>query len=157
MNAVTFTLTLAAAIGSGAVGGVFLAFSSFVMSALRRLPPAQGIAAMQAINVTAVTPVFMGALFGTAALAVAAAAATLDDDAGPYATAAALAYLAGVFALTIGFHVPRNTALSAVDASGAGAAAAWQRFAGPWTTGNHVRTAAALAAAAGFTVALHVG
>jgi hypothetical protein len=38
--------------------GVFFAFSSFVMAALRRLPAAQGIAAMQSIHVTAVTPVF---------------------------------------------------------------------------------------------------
>jgi uncharacterized membrane protein len=33
------------------VGGIFFAFSAFVMKALDRLPPAQGIAAMQSINV----------------------------------------------------------------------------------------------------------
>ena len=38
------------------------------MSALARLQPAQGIAAMQAINITAINPLFMLALFGTAAL-----------------------------------------------------------------------------------------
>jgi uncharacterized membrane protein len=32
-------LTFAAAIGSGVVGGIFYAFSSFVMAALGRLPP----------------------------------------------------------------------------------------------------------------------
>ena len=46
------------------VAGVFFAFSTFVMPALRRLPAAHGVAAMQSINVLAVTPVFMTALFG---------------------------------------------------------------------------------------------
>ena len=48
------------------VAGVFFAFSAFVMRALARLPAPQGIAAMRAINVVAVTPAFMVALFGTA-------------------------------------------------------------------------------------------
>jgi uncharacterized membrane protein len=46
-----FVLTVVAALGCGLNAGVFFAFSSFVMAALRRLPPAQGIAAMQSINV----------------------------------------------------------------------------------------------------------
>jgi uncharacterized membrane protein len=36
------------------------------MKALARLQPAQGIAAMQSINLAAVTPAFMTALFGSA-------------------------------------------------------------------------------------------
>jgi len=48
-------LTLLAALGSGLVGGVFFGFSGFVMKALVRLRPGQGIAAMQSINVVAVT------------------------------------------------------------------------------------------------------
>ncbi len=43
-------LTLISALGCGLVGGIFFAFSTFVMKALTRLPPAQGIAAMQSIN-----------------------------------------------------------------------------------------------------------
>jgi hypothetical protein len=39
--------------------GVFFPFASFVMPALARLPAAHGIAAMNSINVLAVTPVFM--------------------------------------------------------------------------------------------------
>jgi len=46
------TLVFLAAIGSGVVGGVFFAFSNFVMAALAHLAPAEGIHAMQAINVT---------------------------------------------------------------------------------------------------------
>ena len=68
-------MTAVTAIACAVVGGVFFAFSSFVMAALRRLPAEQGIAAMQSINVLAVTPVFMTALFGTALLCVALAIA----------------------------------------------------------------------------------
>jgi uncharacterized membrane protein len=60
-----FALTFAAAIGSGVVGGIFYAFSSFVMAALGRLPSAQGAAAMNAINVTVINPTFMIAFMGT--------------------------------------------------------------------------------------------
>jgi hypothetical protein len=38
-------LTVAAAVGSGVMAGVFFAFSTFVMRALGRLPAPQGIAA----------------------------------------------------------------------------------------------------------------
>src|SRR5258705_6992637 len=48
------TVTFGTALGAGLVAGVFFAFSSFVMAALARLPPAQAIAAMQSINVTVV-------------------------------------------------------------------------------------------------------
>ena len=46
------------------MAGVFFTLSGFVMKALTRLQPAEGVAAMQAINVAAVTPAFMAALFG---------------------------------------------------------------------------------------------
>jgi uncharacterized membrane protein len=46
-----FVLTFATALGCGLVAGIFFAFSAFVMKALLRLPPAQGMATMQAVNV----------------------------------------------------------------------------------------------------------
>src|SRR5215831_19362148 len=51
MNNPIYLLTLVAALGSGLVAGIFFAFSNFVMKALARVPPAQGVAAMQSINV----------------------------------------------------------------------------------------------------------
>jgi uncharacterized membrane protein len=62
-----FILKLIATLGCGLVAGVFFAFSTFVMSALARLQSKEGIAAMQAINITVINPWFMIALFGTAA------------------------------------------------------------------------------------------
>lgn len=54
-----FILKFFAALGCGLIAGVFLAFSTFVMSALERLPMAQGITAMQMINITVINPLFM--------------------------------------------------------------------------------------------------
>jgi uncharacterized membrane protein len=66
IDEVLFALTFVSALGCGLMAGVFFAFSAFVMKALSHLPAAQGIAAMQSINVAAITPLFMAALFGTA-------------------------------------------------------------------------------------------
>jgi len=129
------------------------------MKALARLQPAQGIAAMQSINVVAVTPVFMTALFGTAvASGVVAvwALADWDDSYGPYLLAGSGLYLAGTIGLTMGYHVPRNNALARIEPTNPDAEAHWRRYVADWTRWNHVRVAAALAAAAALTEALRV-
>nr|MBA3281491.1 hypothetical protein [Acidimicrobiia bacterium] len=64
-NGLIEAATVLAAVGSATVGGVFFAFSTFVMPALGRRPASEATAAMQSINAKAVNPLFMGALFGT--------------------------------------------------------------------------------------------
>ena len=59
-------LTLVAALGCGLVAGIFFVFPTFIMKALARIPAAQGIAAMQFINITVINPWFMMAFMGTA-------------------------------------------------------------------------------------------
>ena len=150
MSAPLVALTVAAAVGSGAMGGVFFAFSTFVMSALRRLPAAQGIAAMQSINVTALQPPLMLALFGTAAACVAlivAAVTAWDDASSPWLLAGALVYLLGEIAVTRAYNVPRNHELAGLDPDSAEAAARWPSWVAEWTAGNHVRTVAGVVAA----------
>jgi uncharacterized membrane protein len=56
MDDLLVALTLVTALGCGLSAGALFAFSSFVMQAMARLPTAQGIAAMQSINVMAPTP-----------------------------------------------------------------------------------------------------
>lgn len=150
-------LTLIAALGCGLVAGVFFAFSTFVMPALARLPPAQGIAAMQSINVKAINPLFMGALFGTAAgcawLGVIALQSWHEPGA-VYLLAGSLLYLAGTVGVTIGLNVPLNNALAAVRTDSVEGAKLWRQYLSRWTAWNHLRTVAALAAAAAFTIAL---
>jgi uncharacterized membrane protein len=61
-----FVFTLVAALGCGLMAGLFFAFSVAVMKVLARLPSAEVIAAMQAINVAIINPVFLTVFFGTA-------------------------------------------------------------------------------------------
>ena len=59
-------LILLATIGSAVSGGIFFAFSTFVMQALAKQPTSQGIATMQSINITVINPWFMAAFFASA-------------------------------------------------------------------------------------------
>jgi uncharacterized membrane protein len=149
-------LTFCTALGCGLIAGVFFAFSAFVMKALGRLPAPHGIAAMQSINVVAVTPLFMAALFGTAAACLALAVSTLfvwQERGARIVLLGSLLYLVGCVLVTIVFNVPRNDALARIDPASADAARAWTGYVSGWTAWNHVRTVAALAAAALFTTA----
>lgn len=152
-----FALTLIAALGSGLVGGVFFAFSGFVMPALRRLRPDQGMAAMQAINVTAVRPPLMLAMFGTALACVALIVTSLGRWREPAAllrVAGGGLYLVGTVLVTMLGNVPRNNALAAADADSPAGAETWTRVVPGWTAWNTVRTVAAVAAAAALTLSL---
>ena len=107
---VTGTFTVVAATGAGVVGGVFFAFSTFVMRALRGLPDRDGLAAMQAINKAAPSPLFLTALLGTGVVSVGlavSAATRLDEPGAPYQLVGSALYLTAVV-LTIVYHVPRN-------------------------------------------------
>jgi uncharacterized membrane protein len=153
-------LTLLAALGSGVVGGVFFAFSGFVMKALARLRPAQGIAAMQSINVVAVTPPLMIAMFGTALACLALVASSVLKWREPVAMFRLIGggvYLVGTVLVTIVGNVPLNNALAAVDPDSAEGATQWARYVPSWTAWNSVRTVAAIAAVALLTLALIAG
>jgi uncharacterized membrane protein len=160
MDGFLFVLTVLAALGCALMAGVFFAFSAFVMKALGRLPAEQGVAAMQAINVAAVPFAFMAALFGTAvACAVLAGWALFawDERFAPFLLVGSVLYLVGTILLTILYHVPQNEALARVEPHSADAESHWRRYLSGWTAWNHLRAAAALAAAATLTIALHVG
>jgi len=147
------TLVFVAALGSGVVAGVFFAFSSFVMPGLARMTPAAGIAAMNSINVTAVTPLFMTALFGTALVCLIVVIGAAMNWAQPGAAlllAGGLLYLLGNIAVTIGFNVPLNDALAAVDPASAEGSTLWTRYLADWVFWNHVRTVTGIAAFASF-------
>jgi uncharacterized membrane protein len=146
---VLFWLTLAAALGCALVGGIFFAFSNFVMKALFRIPAQSGIAAMQAINVTVLNPLFFALFFGTAALC---ALLLFLRWGSPFALIGAALYLAGTIGVTVVFNVPRNNALAGLDP--AGSVSDWRRYVQEWTWWNHVRMLAAIVAAALLTLEL---
>jgi uncharacterized membrane protein len=159
MSGVLYAATLATALGSGLNAGVFFAFSTFVMPALKRLPAAHGIAAMQSINKLAVTPAFMAALFGTAVACLGLVAwAVISSGERPTALviAGGALYLVGTIGVTIVCNVPLNDGLAMLHPQDAGAASRWAEYVTKWTAWNHVRTVAALAAAAVLTTSLRV-
>ena len=160
MGGFIFALTLLAALGSGLIGGVFFAFSAFVMKALARLRPDQGIAAMQSMNVTVLNRWFLAPFFGTAAACIVLALSSLSawrEPAALFRLIGSGLYLAGTMLVTRVGNVPQNDALAAVGAESAEGEKRWARYVPTWTRLNTVRTIASLAASAAFTVALVAG
>jgi uncharacterized membrane protein len=113
-NKLVFGLTYATALGSGLMAGLFFTFSVFMMRSLDRLPPSQGIAAMQSINTTIVTPLFLLVFVGTTvacAVLGGVAAFAVDGPARVWLIVGCLLYLVGCFLLTGGFpHPPERQA-----------------------------------------------
>jgi uncharacterized membrane protein len=159
MSPAIFGLTLTAVLGSALVAGVFFAFSTFVMDALDRIPPAQGINAMNQINETVVRPGFMIAFVGTAILALVLgvyAVLNWGDRHATFLLVASVLYIVGTFVLTMVHHVPLNDRLADVDPNSAAAASEWRHYFDGWVPWNHVRTIAPLASTALYAVALTV-
>jgi uncharacterized membrane protein len=151
-----FALQFISVLGCALIAGVFFAFSTFVMNALSRLQPAEGITAMQSINITAINPLFMTALFGTAVTCLLLTVSTLSKLFQPdavYLLVGSLLYLIGTVGVTIAFNVPLNNALAIADPSSTQSANLWAKYLTDWTFWNHVRTVAALIAAALFMLA----
>lgn len=152
-----FVLTVLGVVGTGLVAGVFCAFSTFVMQGLAALPPAQGVAAMKAINVTALRPAFMLVFVGSAVLCAVIAVVTFvlwpDEGTVELLVGSAL-YLFGSFGLTMFANVPRNEALMKLDAGTPEAAAYWPTYVREWTAWNHVRMVASAGAAVAYVLAI---
>jgi len=152
-------LLVAAAIGSGLISGIFFAFSTFIMTALARIPPEQGIAAMNSINVTIVRSPFMFLFIPVAILCFAIAIMAFMDWRGSASISmigGAATYIVASFTSTIVFNVPLNDALAKVSGSGSETIALWNRYVTDWTWWNHVRTVASLASAIAFVRALTI-
>jgi uncharacterized membrane protein len=151
MQGLTFVLVLLATLGSGLMAGLFFVFSVAIMTALSRLMPHEGVAAMQHVNVVIINPLFALVFFGTAALCLAVLIMGVWRFAQPgavYLIAGAALYLAASILVTILFNVPLNDRLAAVAAGTPEAAALWRDYLVRWTQWNHVRTLGCTASAA---------
>ncbi|MBD2410265.1 hypothetical protein FACHB389_28170 [Nostoc calcicola FACHB-389] len=150
-----FVLKIFVVLGCGLMAGVFFAFSTFVINALARLQPMQGIAAMQSINITAINPLFMTVLFGTAAACIVLLVFSVlkwHQPGAVYLLVGSLLYLVGTLGVTIVCNVPLNDALAKVEPGSTIAVNLWSSYLTNWTIWNHIRAAAALVAAALFTM-----
>jgi uncharacterized membrane protein len=156
MIALVPLLTLIAALGSGLMAGLFFAFSSFIMTALVKLPPEHGIAAMNSINVTILNATFGLTFFGTAVLCLGLGIVSVLRWAEPgsaWLLAGSLIFLVGTIGVTMVFNVPLNDALAAVAPASPEGAALWSRYLAQWLPWNHVRTIANIAALIAFILA----
>ena len=66
MSSLLMAAVIAAIVGSALIGGIFFAFSNFVMKALQRVPSSEGVLIMQTINITVLNPGFLITFMGTA-------------------------------------------------------------------------------------------
>ena len=158
MNSLMPIVGTAAVLGTAIVGGVFFAFSSFIMKALGRVPSEEGIAAMQSINVVVINPSFLGAFMGTALLSVGVIVLALLNHGHPSAMfflGGAVLYFAGTFLVTMFGNVPLNDQLASVSPSDPAASKLWMHYLDRWTRWNTVRTIAAIGATFLFTVGLN--
>jgi uncharacterized membrane protein len=145
------------AIGCGLIAGLYFAFSTFIMTALQRVGPAHGAAAMNAINSAILRSLFMPLFLGTSLTGLVLAGLALFRWGQPGAIAmlvGGLVYVAGMFLCTMVFNVPLNNALAAVDPASGRGAEMWSRYLSEWTFWNHVRTIASTAACALFIMAI---
>lgn len=134
------------------VGGVFLAFSDFLMRSLALTTGTGGAEAMQAINREVFRWVFMTLFLGMAAISAILVGYSVSRLAAPgnlLILLAGLVYLLGSFGVTVVFNVPMNTALADMDPSQSATQDYWVGTYLPrWTFWNSVRTLACTLAAA---------
>ncbi|MFJ9177773.1 DUF1772 domain-containing protein [Streptomyces sp. NPDC102360] len=154
-----FVLVVLGAVWCGVSSGVFIAFSTFVMRGLGALPAAQGIAAMNAVNIAALTPPFMAVFLGAAVLCAVIAVVTfvLWPEAGTVELLLGCAlYLVGSFGVTVLANVPRNAALAGLsgDEETESSAAQWRAYLVEWVRWNHVRAATGAVTSLLFVLAL---
>ncbi|KPI08588.1 protein of unknown function DUF1772 [Actinobacteria bacterium OK074] len=152
-----FVLTVLGVLGTALMAGVFCGFSVLVMKGLGALPPAQGVAAMNAVNTAATTPAFMGLFVGSTVLCTVLAVVTFvlmpSDGAAALLVGSSL-YLLGAFGVTVVANVPRNARLLGMEPGSREAATYWSAYVREWTMWNHVRTVASAGAAVSYLLAL---
>ncbi|MEV0588591.1 anthrone oxygenase family protein [Nonomuraea sp. NPDC050310] len=123
---------------TGALAGLFYAFSMSVMPALDAVEPAQAEAVMRSINRKILNPWLFLPFFGSWLLSGAAGVLrlTAGEPAGFFLAAAGVTFV-GAFLSTIVVNVPMNNALDAGERS-------WSAYSPRWTLWNTSRTIACL-------------
>ncbi|WP_424969749.1 DUF1772 domain-containing protein [Dinoroseobacter sp. S76] len=132
------------------VGGVFLAFSDFIMRSLAL--SGAGAGTMQVINREVFRWIFMGLFLGLAPLSIALALyalLALDGHGGALIAVAGLIYVVGVFGVTVLRNVPLNNALAELSLDAPETERFWTGVYLPrWTFWNTVRAGACTLSAA---------
>lgn len=151
MSQVVFVLLQLSILSYAFVGGIFLAFSDFIMRSLAKTQGAGAIETMQIINREVFRRVFMALFLGMAVVSVFLVIyGSTSFSGGPqlFIISGGLVYLGGCFAVTIFFNVPLNEALASMDLNSEATQGYWRETYLPrWTKWNAVRTTACAIAA----------
>lgn len=152
MSVVFLLMIQFAVLAYALIGGVFLAFSDFIMRSLAITGGHGGVEAMQVINREVFRWVFMALFLGMAGVSVIIAGYGAFSIAGPVGTLmtlSALVYLVGCFSVTVFFNVPMNETLARMEMSSEVTRDYWlQTYIPLWTFWNSVRTIACAVSAA---------
>jgi uncharacterized membrane protein len=134
---------------TGAVAGVFFAYSVSVMVGLDAIRPDQAIAAMRSVNEKIQNPVFLATFLLAPVAAVLTGVLLLTQGhrtAGVLFVLAATVYVLGALVPSFAVNIPMNDALDTVTvpSTAEGAARVWSDYSSRWTLWNHVRTVSSL-------------
>lgn len=144
------------ALWAAVVGGVFSAFSEFIMSALLKAEPGSGIEAMQHINRDVIKTQFVAGILSIAvfsSLFALYSLAVFEGAALVTLVLASLVYLPSVFFMTLFGNVPMNNRLENLDHNSTQAHAYWKDYGQKWTRLNHIRSIGSLITAGLYLIA----
>ncbi|WP_228460469.1 chryseobasin maturation helper ChrI [Chryseobacterium gallinarum] len=139
----TTLLLLITAVLTALIAGLFYAYSCSVVLGLGKLSDTEYLKAMQSINREILNPVFFLSFMGTLILLPVSAFVFRGQPAFIFLLLASLAYLIGVFGVTVAGNVPMNNVLDTFDISGSSAEAVKKMrdsFENRWNLLNTIRT-----------------
>ena len=152
MPPIIFFLLQFAVLAYALLGGVFLAFSDFIMRSLAHTSGTGGVEAMQVINREVFRWIFMVLFIGLAPLSLLISAYggwSVGGGPGALMVLAGLVYVIGCFGVTVFFNVPMNEALAGMELGSERTQGYWtDTYLPRWTFWNSVRAVACALASA---------
>ena len=151
----TLYFCLFLALWSAMTGGVFSAFSEFIMAGLRRAEPAGGIEVMQHINRTVIKNPFVTGILCITIFSVLFAfygASHFYGFARVNLILASIAFVIAVFFTTAFGNVPMNKKLDRFKYNSVEAKAYWSEYGRNWTRLNHIRSLGSIITAILYTI-----
>lgn len=140
----TTVFLITATVLTALIAGLFYAYSCSVVLGLGKLSDSEYLRAMQSINREILNPVFFVSFIGAAILLpVTAFLFRGQQPAFIFLLLASVAYLIGVFGVTVAGNVPLNDLLGKFDIAGSSAEAVKQMretFENRWNFLNNIRT-----------------
>ncbi|MEO0544961.1 MAG: anthrone oxygenase family protein [Pseudomonadota bacterium] len=152
MSALFLIIVQFAIIAYALIGGIFIAFSDFIMRSLARTSGTGGVEAMQTINREVFRWIFMALFLGLAPLSLGVViygVFMVGGSTGTVLAAAGLSYFVGCFGVTVAYNVPLNERLAKMNIGEETTTRFWRdTYLPQWTWWNSVRGGACILAAA---------